>query len=100
MTRIEINFHLKQLQKDYKSVADRDLSFEEWMTAQVLAVTSQMAHVVSGLEAVNADLGEEYQDLVRICTALYKTDKDAIREMINESLGGDNFDKFKDHLGV
>lgn len=45
-------------------------------------------------------LDGEYQDLVRICTALYRTDKEAIREMINESLGGDNHEKFKNHLGV
>jgi predicted nuclease with TOPRIM domain len=45
-------------------------------------------------------LDEEYQDLVRIATCLYKADKEAIKEMINEGLGGDNFDKFKDHIGV
>jgi uncharacterized coiled-coil DUF342 family protein len=45
-------------------------------------------------------LDEEYQDLVRIATCLYKADKEAIREMINEGLGGDNYEKFKTHLGV
>lgn len=45
-------------------------------------------------------LGDEYQDLVRICTAIYKLDKHVLKAMINESLGGDNFEKFKDHLGV
>jgi uncharacterized coiled-coil DUF342 family protein len=45
-------------------------------------------------------LDEEYQDLVRIATCLYKADKEAIREMINEGLGGDNYEKFKNHLGV
>lgn len=104
MTRIEINFHLKQLQKDYKSVSDRDLSFEEWMTAQILAVTSQMARVVSGLEAVNSDLGEannkligracaleewltEYRDQLKKENAFHKNTGiiNAINELLNEN---------------
>jgi uncharacterized coiled-coil DUF342 family protein len=42
----------------------------------------------------------EYQSLLRIATCLYKADKDAIKEMINEGLGGDSYEKFKNHLGV
>lgn len=45
-------------------------------------------------------LNTDYQDLVRIATALYKADREAFQEMINEGLGGDNFEKFKNHLGV
>lgn len=45
-------------------------------------------------------LDEEYQDLVRICTAIYKLDAHILKAMVNESLGGNNFEKLKDHLGV
>lgn len=67
---------------------------------------NRLAVIVSAQEKQITELEEdqrvdtEYQDLVRIATCLYKADKDSIKEMINEGLGGDAFEKFKDHLGV
>lgn len=45
-------------------------------------------------------LDEEYQDLVKISTALYKADREAIKEMLNESLGPDSYERLKNHIGV
>lgn len=45
-------------------------------------------------------LDEEYQDLVKISTALYKADREAIMEMLNESLGPDSYERLKNHIGV
>ena len=42
---------------------------------------------------------QEYQELCRIVLALYKTDKEAIKQMIDE-MPGDVFSKFQKHIGV
>lgn len=45
-------------------------------------------------------LDGEYQDLVKISTSLYKADREAIMEMLNESLGPDSYERLKNHIGV
>jgi regulator of replication initiation timing len=62
---------------------------------------NELEHAVEHRSGRFDQLDEEYQDLVRICTAIYqRADREAIREMINETLGGDDFESFKNHLGV
>lgn len=82
MTRIEIGQHLRDLQTEFMSIADRDLFFDEWLTAQCMELSD---HVKSLKQEVNNNfkhLQDKHDENLRLVrdlneyTTLYREFKD------------------------